>query len=50
MKPVGTVHFATLRANQALYHRHEFFELETREEIQLASVQVALEMLQERLR
>src|SRR6201986_363977 len=46
MKPVGTVHFATLRSNQALYHRHEFFELETREEIQLAAVQVALEMLQ----
>ena len=50
MKPVGTVHFATLRANQSLYHRQEFFELETREEIQLASVKVALEMLQERLR
>ena len=50
MKPVGTVHFATLRANQALYHRQEFFELQTREEIQLASVLVALEMLQERLR
>src|ERR1700742_3789343 len=50
MKPVGTVHFATLRANQSLYHRHEFFELETREEIQLASVLVALEMLRDRLR
>ena len=28
MKPVGTVHFATARANQSLYHRQEFFELE----------------------
>ena len=36
MKPVGTVHFATARANQSVYHRHEFFELETREEIQIA--------------
>src|SRR5882757_4349281 len=50
LKPVGTVHFATARANQSVYHRHEFFELETREEIQLAAVKVALEMLQERLR
>jgi nicotinamide-nucleotide amidase len=50
LKPVGTVHFATARANQSVYHRYEFFELETREEIQLAAVKVALEMLQERLR
>src|SRR5579871_6714268 len=50
MKPVGTVHFATARSNQSLYHRHEFFELESREEIQLAAVQVALEMLRDRLR
>jgi nicotinamide-nucleotide amidase len=50
LKPVGAVHFATARANQSVYHRHEFFELETREEIQLASVQVALEMLRDRLR
>ena len=50
LKPVGTVHFATARANQSVYHRQEFFELETREEIQLAAVQVALEMLRDRLR
>ena len=50
LKPVGLVHFATARANQSVYHRHEFFEFETREEVQLASVQVALEMLRDRLR
>ena len=50
MKPVGTVHFATARANQSVHHRQELFELETRGEIQLAAVQVALEMLRERLR
>jgi nicotinamide-nucleotide amidase len=50
LKPVGTVHFATARANQSVYHRMEMFELDTREEIQLASVQVALEMLRDRLR
>jgi nicotinamide-nucleotide amidase len=49
MKPVGTVHFATARANQSVRHRMEFFELETRWEIQMAAVQVALEMLRERL-
>jgi nicotinamide-nucleotide amidase len=50
MKPVGTVHFATARANQSVYHRHEFFDLDSREEIQLAAVKTALEMLQDRLR
>ena len=50
LKPVGTVHFATTRANQSVHHRHEVFELETREEIQLAAVLVALEMLRDRLR
>jgi nicotinamide-nucleotide amidase len=49
LKPVGTVHIATARANQALMHRDEFFEVETREEIQLAAVQSALEMLRERM-
>jgi nicotinamide-nucleotide amidase len=49
MKPVGTVHFASLRANQSMFHRQEFFDLDSREEIQLAAVQVALEMLRERL-
>jgi nicotinamide-nucleotide amidase len=50
LKPVGTVHFATARANQSVYHRHEFFDLDSREEVQLAAVQVALEMLRDRLR
>jgi nicotinamide-nucleotide amidase len=50
MKPVGTVHFATTRANQSVHHRHEVFDLDTREEIQLAAVLVGLEMLRERLR
>ena len=49
LKPVGTVHIATARANQALMHREEFFEVETREEIQLAAVQSALEMLRGRM-
>src|SRR3954464_2148214 len=49
MKPVGTVHIATARSNQAIMHRDEFFQLETREEIQLAAVQSALEMLRERM-
>ncbi|MHB8529975.1 MAG: CinA family protein [Caulobacteraceae bacterium] len=50
MKPVGTVHFATARTNESLHHRMEFFELETRGEIQMVSVQTALEMLRDRLR
>jgi len=49
MKPVGTVHIATARANQALMHREEFFEEETREGIQLGAVQAALTMLRERM-
>ncbi|MCA6227949.1 MAG: CinA family protein [Phenylobacterium sp.] len=49
MKPVGTVHIATARANHGLHHRQEFFQLETREEIQLAAVQAALEAMRERI-
>jgi nicotinamide-nucleotide amidase len=49
MKPVGTVHIATARANQALMHREEFFEEETREAIQLGAVQAALTALRERM-
>lgn len=49
MKPVGTVHIATARANQALMHRAEFFAGETRSEIQLAAVQSALQMLRDRV-
>jgi nicotinamide-nucleotide amidase len=49
MKPVGTVHIATARANQRLMHKQELFEVEDREGIQLAAVQSALEMLRERM-
>jgi len=50
LKPVGTVHFATARANQSVHHRLEMFEFETRWEVQMAAVQVALEMLRDRMR
>ncbi len=50
MKPVGTVHFATARSNQSVHHRMEIFDLDTRWEIQMASVQIALELLRDRLR
>jgi nicotinamide-nucleotide amidase len=50
MKPVGTVHFATARANQSVHHLQELFELETRWDIQMAAVQTALELLRDRLR
>jgi nicotinamide-nucleotide amidase len=49
MKPVGTVHIATARSNHALLHRSEFFDFDTREEIQLAAVQVALQALRDRM-
>jgi nicotinamide-nucleotide amidase len=49
MKPVGTVHIATARANQALMHRAELFEGETRSEIQLMAVQAALQALRDRM-
>jgi nicotinamide-nucleotide amidase len=49
MKPVGTVHIATARTNHGLMHRHHLFEQDTREGIQLAAVQAALEALRERL-
>lgn len=49
LKPVGTVHLATARTNHGLTHRHEFFELDERADIQLAAVQSALEMLRERM-
>lgn len=50
MKPVGTVHFASARTNQSVHHRQELFEYQTREEVQLNAVQVALEMVRDRLR
>ena len=50
MKPVGTVHFATARANQSVHHRMEIWDEDDRETIQLKAVQTALELLRERLR
>ena len=50
MKPVGTVHFATARSNQSVYHRMEHFDLDSRWDIQMAAVETALEMLRDRLR
>jgi nicotinamide-nucleotide amidase len=47
LKPVGTVHFAVARANRSVVHRHELFDGETREGVQLAAVRTALEMLRE---
>ena len=49
MKPVGTVHIATARANQAVRHREEFFEDPTREGVQLAAAQAALQALRDRI-
>lgn len=49
MKPVGTVHIATARTNHGLMHRQELFEEETREGIQLAAVQAALQALRDRI-
>ena len=47
MKPVGTVHLAVARANRSVVHRHERFDGETREGVQLAALRTALEMLRE---
>jgi nicotinamide-nucleotide amidase len=47
MKPLGTVHFAVARANRSVTHRHERFDGETREAVQLAAVRTALEMLRD---
>ncbi|HET6971135.1 MAG TPA: CinA family protein, partial [Phenylobacterium sp.] len=49
MKPVGTVHIATARTNQRLMHEEHFFEEDTREGVQLAAVQAALQMMRDRL-
>ena len=49
MKPVGTVHFATAAANGGIRHREERFGELGRTGIRLASVQVALEMMRERI-
>lgn len=47
LKPVGTVHFALARENAPIRHRLENFGDIGRSEIRMASVAVALEMLQE---
>src|SRR6266851_3473484 len=39
LKPVGTVHFATARANQSVHHRMEMFDLDERWDIQIAAVE-----------
>jgi nicotinamide-nucleotide amidase len=49
MKPVGTVHIATARSNAALMHREEFFPEATREGVQMAAVQAALQALRDRV-
>ena len=49
MKPVGLVHIATARSNQRIMHKEELFEFETREDIQLAAVQAALQALRDRM-
>jgi nicotinamide-nucleotide amidase len=49
MKPVGLVHFATARTNASIRHRVEHFKDMDRNAVRMASVQVALEMLRERL-
>ncbi|HEY7900699.1 MAG TPA: CinA family protein [Caulobacteraceae bacterium] len=50
LKPVGTVHFATSRANQSVMHRLEVFDDNGRGAIQMAAVEAGLEMLRDRLR
>jgi nicotinamide-nucleotide amidase len=49
LKPMGTVHIATARSNEAITHQRHLFEHDTREGVQLASVQAALQMLRDRL-
>jgi nicotinamide-nucleotide amidase len=49
MKPMGTVHIATARANEGLHHREEFFAEDTRQGVQLAAVQAALQALRDRI-
>lgn len=47
LKPVGTVHFAVARTNRSVVHRHEHFDGQTREAVQLAALRTALELLRE---
>ena len=46
MKPVGTVHFACLRENRAMVHEMRQFGPIGRSEVRLASLEVALELIQ----
>jgi nicotinamide-nucleotide amidase len=45
MKPVGTVHFACARENRAVLHEMRQFGDIGREEVRIASVEVALELI-----
>ena len=47
MKPVGTVHIATARSTAGIRHRHEHFDGETRLDVQMAAVAVALQMMRD---
>jgi nicotinamide-nucleotide amidase len=47
MKPVGTVHIATARSTAGIRHRHEVFDGETRLDMQMAAVAVALQMMRD---
>ena len=50
MKPVGLVHLATARTNGPILHRRELFGDVGREEVRMAAVAVALEMMRERVK
>lgn len=45
LKPVGTVHFACARENRAVLHEMRQFGDIGREEVRLASVEIALELI-----
>jgi nicotinamide-nucleotide amidase len=49
MKPVGAVHLATARSNHPIRHTLELFPQETREGVQMAAVEAALQALRDRL-
>jgi nicotinamide-nucleotide amidase len=50
LKPVGLVHFATARSNQSVMHKVERYGDIDRHEIQMGAVQIALEMLRDRIK
>ncbi|MEL6473108.1 MAG: CinA family protein [Pseudomonadota bacterium] len=49
MKPVGTVHFACLRENRAVFHQVQHYGDIGRRDVRLASVETALEMIREQI-